>query len=83
MVMDALGGGVAVLTDRRTRPERIKAILGVAEGPMTLQAILAALHADGDPDATYQSVANACAKLVTEAHVERADRGQYVTAATK
>lgn len=70
-------GGVAVLADRRTRADRIAAIVRNADTPLARGEIIERLRNSGD-DAGEQVVQNALGKLTKDGTVERRDGEGYV-----
>jgi len=70
-------GGVAVLSDRRTRGERIAAIVRNADSPLVRGEIIERLRDAGD-DANEQVVTNALVKLMRDGAVQRRDGEGYV-----
>jgi hypothetical protein len=73
------GTAVATLDSRRSRADRIAAIVRTAEKPMTRADIVAALHADGDEVKDPQLVTNELGRLLKRGEVVRGDEG-YVSA---
>ncbi len=74
---DTTTPGVTTLTSRRTRAERIVAIVRDAGGHITKADIVAALRNGGDDVQDDQVVTNALTKLVTGGELARSSRGLY------
>jgi hypothetical protein len=76
LVTPEAGGGVATMTGRKTRTERIVEIVQASTTPMAKKDIMAALREQGDE--ADQAVTNALGKLVKDGVLARPERSEYI-----